>query len=1041
MSDRLLVFISYARADGAPLMEQVYDRLTKSKRYYPWADRPDGDARERLDTNIEEKLAGANVVIYILSTASARGLSWSRDELHMLRRLEENGNSKPIITLRLHPGIMAPLSVQRWVEIDFTAGTDQAWSELDARLAQVASAGGLADAIDSDIRANEEAAGRASDAERARFTTRTSDLRRAAQQERSRAEDPAEARRRVADEISRAPDLERATARPVTAAGGRIRSVNEIPSFPPVAFRDRLPQLERIEHGLGRAEIGLVAVSGPDGIGKTEMIRHLRDRLAGPTPPVAVDGFVYLSAYGYRRVTPAVLLTDLARVADPEVAAELTERLADSVPWPEKIARVLVGLGEASVIVVMDHADELVNHQGGLVDTELAEVIEGLVTRRESHQVRIVLVARRAPETLLRDLGDRVLRVPLDDGLPRDDTELHVRALAEGEPGSVWATASAAQFDRLHELTGGSPRALELASGVTRQNPGRTLDWLLDLLAAAPSGQVGRTLFMELFQRLYRPWQRVVQALAIYGRPVLPTAIDHLLEELLPGHPSRPLLDSLHRMRLVRRDGDRFYIPPTPDARLVLNGIPRGTPSDRGQSPLPLSQLALLCHAANYFEKIRPDADQIERVEQLYAHFSEIELRLRGEQYAAAFQLMTDLDDEFLIRWGHSDALVPWRRRLRGKLDHNRHEAVNRSYLVAALGQQEDWFEVRRELHEALRHAGRLRLSAPADRIGLHLQLAGVDLDDDRLASARRRYRATIAGCVFLRVLTRADVHEYHAEALARFGLALSLTGRFDAGLARYRQAERIARGVREPDRSMVEWLRLLNQGWTLGQLGEREAALRAIRGARELTRSVGIVLEEGRCLNAESAVLLDWNQGEPAVHRAVQAVEIAGRTRNRELSREANVTLALAYLALSEFDQAAEAADEAAYYHQSLHAAGALGLQGVTAFRLGQISKARIAFQEACVRAEERTRREPRLYQLLDLYGVVLSGYALCTPGEPLDRAIETFRRARAVTAEPGVVRRATLLLDHLGAEVQAPRFLEVRTAATRGPSRSAGG
>ena len=49
----------------------------------------------------------------------------------------------------------------------------------------------------------------------------------------------------------------------------------------------------------------------------------------------------------------------------------------------------------------------------------------------------------------------------------------------------------------------------------------------------------------EAFSRLDPAAQQAMQALAIYGRPVTPAAVDYLLQPYLPGVNSAPVLNRL----------------------------------------------------------------------------------------------------------------------------------------------------------------------------------------------------------------------------------------------------------------------------------------------------------------------------------------------------------------------------------------------------------------------------------------------------------------------------------------------------------------
>src|SRR5262249_32505737 len=148
---------------------------------------------------------------------------------------------------------------------------------------------------------------------------------------------------------------------------------------------------------------------------------------------------------------------------------------------------------------------------------------------------------------------------------------------------------------------------------------------------------VGEHLLARTFERLDRIDRRNVQALAIYGRPVQPAAVDHLLQPYVQGPGSAARLCALHRDQLVRRDLDgHYYVPPTPDRELLLTSIPPASPSDLigPDAARPgFTRHELRHRAADYFARSHPGPDQITGVDDLRTHFAEIDLRIQAADY------------------------------------------------------------------------------------------------------------------------------------------------------------------------------------------------------------------------------------------------------------------------------------------------------------------------------------------------------------------------------------------------------------------------
>jgi tetratricopeptide (TPR) repeat protein len=315
-------------------------------------------------------------------------------------------------------------------------------------------------------------------------------------------------------------------------------------------------------------------------------------------------------------------------------------------------------------------------------------------------------------------------------------------------------------LERARVLTGGHPRALEALYGVLEGDPETSLPTLLDQMEQLPADQdVVRYLLGRMLDRLDAVDRRVLQALAVFGRPVLPAAVDYLLQWYLNGYSSEPALRRLCRRRLIRQDGDRFYLSSSPDGELVLAGIPLGVGTDRDRTPPPLTRLALLHRAADYFKHVRRDT--AERLDDLSPEFAEIDLRMRGQDHQAALRLITEIDQQYLTGWGQSDAVSPWRTQLVGKLSDPALEIHNLLWLAAARQQQEELHQAIELLTEVLDRSRDLRDRATQVRI--QLQLGGAYVDLGEVATAAGWYERALRAAHRQRWLLE--------EAKARAGL------------------------------------------------------------------------------------------------------------------------------------------------------------------------------------------------------------------------------------------------------------------------------
>jgi len=92
-------------------------------------------------------------------------------------------------------------------------------------------------------------------------------------------------------------------------------------------------------------------------------------------------------------------------------------------------------------------------------------------------------------------------------------------------------------LNRARIKTRGFPRALEALYAILSVDRYTTLEELLEI--SLPD-EVVQKLVGEAFNRLDPSAQKVMQALAVYNRPISPAAIDYLLQPHLPSIDSVP---------------------------------------------------------------------------------------------------------------------------------------------------------------------------------------------------------------------------------------------------------------------------------------------------------------------------------------------------------------------------------------------------------------------------------------------------------------------------------------------------------------------
>ena len=99
-------------------------------------------------------------------------------------------------------------------------------------------------------------------------------------------------------------------------------------------------------------------------------------------------------------------------------------------------------------------------------------------------------------------------------------------------------------------------------------------------------------------------------------------------------------------------------------------------PSFLGQLPSPASgdgggegQPALLRRAADYFKQARKPRADWKRLDDLAPQLAEFDLRCAVGEYDTAADVLTDIDFDYLLLWGHFRLMAELHERLQGKLN------------------------------------------------------------------------------------------------------------------------------------------------------------------------------------------------------------------------------------------------------------------------------------------------------------------------------------------------------------------------------------
>jgi tetratricopeptide (TPR) repeat protein len=1072
-------FICYSAMDGAEYAHALRAALPNA-----WLDAQDTPEGYDPNSACENALRDCASVIFVATPASQKPTSDAQAELKKALKFK-----KPIFPVQTAPGGEMPLLLGNRAAI--TGTPDKTAAELSRLVSELNKPAGQLRELEYRLSDAERELRTARDEQRQRVLQDIAQLEGEIRTQREVVRDPQAAARTTEARIEAGLERERKPEKP-TAAQSSTKFINQPPSEEQKYFQDRLVETEQVILFLKNNAQRLMTIVGRGGAGKTAMTCRLLKHIENGTLPdnfvekhgkINADGIVYLSETGSRKLSFANLFADLCRLLPADISSNLDAIYRNpQTSTDEKMHKLLEALpSEGRIILLLDNFENVVDTEAqNITDSELDEALCAIL-HAPHHSLKVIITTRMAPEKLGLYEPARQRLLPLDSGLAPKYAKEAFLLMDEGDLVGI-KNSDEKLLDLMVERTLGLPRALEALYAALRSDRYTKLEELI-ALPVLPENVVSAYVG-EAFNRLDTNAQKVMQALAVYNRPVTPAAVDYLLAPHLPAIDSAPILQRLANMHFARKESGRFYLHPV-DREFAISLLPEGNIDDKVRSG---SGLELLQYFGEKVQSQYPD---------LFGNFED----LKSKKGKEAFQEIAKTENPDLIRdlaTGLQNLAPDLLQKMQDPNnygDENFLRTIDQSLQIpqvwtryALTFRAADYFKQARKpraewkkLEDLTAQLAEFELRCAAGDYDTAASIL-VDIDGECLL-AWGHYRLTIQ----LHEKLRGKVHDKALEmfgvarlggahfytgkikefieceelalAIAReikdrfnecdwlcnLGSAYSILGNLYKAIEFYEQALIVAREI---SNKKTEGAILSNLAGQYSDLARYDISITYYNQALENARELGNKYGESKRLNGLARILIEKRDFKSAISHFLESFQIGQEISNPEVCSGSGISLAEAYFLQNDLVNARATIQATLQYDVPENNHNASALYGIIALRQGDDVAAREAFVRAIGQADEILSKTAEFYSALDAKGLSLAGLTILDLRLPNDdgrqtavggqssavhaqQAIDAFRKARQIAPHAGVVKSVLRLFDELAKCDTTGLLAPVRAAA----------
>lgn len=770
-------------------------------------------------------------------------------------------------------------------------------------------------------------------------------------------------------------------------------------------FKNRQRELTKLTQMLSEPTTRLISVIGHGGMGKTalackvlqDLERHRWPQTDESLPPI--DGIVYLSTRTAGISLERVFL-DCAKLLGGECERSLNAIwTSPQLSKEEKTTRLLNSLNDGRYVILLDNLEDLLDSHGQFLDDDLRLFFERILVSDGSAQL---VVTSRVGLTFRREVMRFDRQVNMLEGLPVKDG---VALLRELDPNGDYGLRDALE-ERLAEaveLTHGVPRALEVLAGILANDPFANLEEVLETFYEQED--VVQALIEENYRRLDQDARRIIEALAVFKRPISVLAVDYLLEPFAPGLDAPNIVRRLTRSNIVSVDRVAKTVTLHPiDQEYTYSRLP-----EEGRVESNYTRQALERRAADYYAQLRTPEDTWESIEDLEPQLNEFEHSVRAGSFDQACRVLETVDHNYLYLWGHYSKLISLRELLVTKLRDKYNQTYNFGRLGMScrnLGRFEEAIAFHRRALDLARKAGYRRMEA--------YQLSGLGLvwrAIGRFDLAIDYFRQS------LQIAHEIGDHQEESAQLGHLGISYHALGQMGEAVEALSQALDIDHRNKDTR----------NRGIHIGFLGEVcysldqiDLSLRCFRKALAIAREIGFRRHEVSWLNNIANAHLTKEEFGQSIGIFNQALIIAREIGHPRGESHSLLGLSQAYFGLGKLRTAKRLCQETIAIEIARTRIGAVFTKGCILLQL-QDPSANSIFKETISYCYKPLERTPKLYRTRYQLAAALVGQAVCNPcwaheddrPDLLAPALQEYHRALAITVAPGVIQEATQDLE----------------------------